>query len=203
MMFFVAFSSDGLCILSALANTTICIWESNTVNMVLGPLKDHKDGVNCTIFSPNGMYIVLASDDRTVHIWDLHTGNMVLTLGVHNDRVNLANFSPNRELIISASWDGIVHIWNLVTRDTVSVSLHGRAWYTLFLANGEHIFTCLYNWTILVHNSKTGEIIPKYFTDDATALSFTCWNCTIYYDSITTWLERPRIFSTVKFFSAR
>ena len=110
MMFFVAFSPDGLCILSALANTTICIWESNTVNMVLGPLKDHKDGVNCTIFSPNGMYIVLASDDRTVHIWDLHTGNMVLTLGVHNDRVNLANFSPNRELIISASWDGIVHI---------------------------------------------------------------------------------------------
>lgn len=85
MVFFVAFSPDGLCTLSALANTAICIWESNNVNMVLGPLRGHKDGVNCTIFSLNGNYIVLASDDRTVHIWDLYTGDMVLTLGVHND----------------------------------------------------------------------------------------------------------------------
>lgn len=54
-------------------------------------------------------------------------------------------------------------LFTLVTRDTVSVSLHGRAWYALFPSNGEHIFTCLYNQTILVHNSKTGEKNPKIF----------------------------------------
>ena len=81
-------------------------YENFDCTLVLGPLRGHKDGVNCTIFSLNGKYTVLASDDRTVHIWDLHTSNMVLTLGVHNDRVNSANFSLNRQLIISASWDG-------------------------------------------------------------------------------------------------
>ena len=56
-----------------------------------------------------------------------------------------------------------------------------------------HAFTTRPSWFTIPRLVKK---IPKYFTDDAAALSFTHWNCTIYYDSITTWLERPRIFST-------
>jgi WD40 repeat protein len=51
---FVAFTPDGKRIVSASFDHTIRIWNSETGDMVLGPLRGHTGWVHSAVFSPDG-----------------------------------------------------------------------------------------------------------------------------------------------------
>src|SRR6202451_2161312 len=66
-------SPDGKYIVSGSGDCTIMVWDVQTGNLALGPLKMHTQGVGCVAFSPNGRQIVSGSQDKTILIWDAVT----------------------------------------------------------------------------------------------------------------------------------
>ena len=110
---FVAFSPDGKRIVSASWNRTICIWNSETGDLVVGPLDDHMGSAWSAVFSPDGRHIVSASTDMTICIWNSDTGEMVFgPLEGHTGPLCSAVFSPDGKLIVSACDDKTICIWD-------------------------------------------------------------------------------------------
>jgi WD40 repeat protein len=119
-VYFVAFSPDGKRIVSASWDKTIRIWNSDTGEMVLGPLEDHTNTVNSAVFSPDGRLIVSTSNDQTIRVWDSQSGAMVLgPLKGHISGVEFAVFSADARRIMSYSDDGAILIWDCDTGEMV------------------------------------------------------------------------------------
>ena len=62
----VAFSPDGIRIVSSSADETIRVWDAQTGHSVLDPLRGHTDYVRSVAFSPDGKRIVSGSQDKTI-----------------------------------------------------------------------------------------------------------------------------------------
>jgi WD40 repeat protein len=65
----VAFHPDGTRLVSAGADHTIRLWDTNTWEEV-AELRGHQAYVHSVAFSPDGTRLVSASGDFTVRLWD-------------------------------------------------------------------------------------------------------------------------------------
>jgi len=174
---FVAFSPDGKRIVSASDDETIRIWNSETGDLVLGPLEGHTSWVYSAVFSPEGRRIVSASFDKTIRIWNSDTGEMVLgPLRGHTDRVLSAVFSPDGRLIVSASRDKTICVWDSQSGNMVLGPLEGHVEgvrFAVFSVDARHIGSCSLDRTFLIWDSNTGErVLGSHESDDA-KLAFT------------------------------
>src|ERR1700722_19664095 len=73
----VSFSPDGKQVVSGSYDSTICIWDIETGDMVSGPFRGHDGWVMSVSFSPDGKRVVSGSYDKTIRIWDVEMGDMV------------------------------------------------------------------------------------------------------------------------------
>ena len=62
----VAFSPDGMLIVSGSYDWTIRVWDAQTGGQVGNPLQGHTNSVLSVAFSPDGRHIVSGSDDQTI-----------------------------------------------------------------------------------------------------------------------------------------
>jgi len=89
------FSPDCKYIVSGGHDCAIWIWEAETGNPVLGPLKIHTGHIYCVAFSPDGRRIALGSDDDTVVVWDSETGKVVAgPFEGHTNMILVCRFLP-------------------------------------------------------------------------------------------------------------
>jgi len=102
---------------SASDDATIRIWNSDTGEMVSGPLKGHTSGLWSAVFSPDGRLIVSTSEDNTIRVWDSQSGNMAL--GPLEGNGCLAVFSADSRHIVSHSGDRTILIWDCDTGEIV------------------------------------------------------------------------------------
>ena len=95
---------------------TVRVWDVQTGQSVMGPLKGHSDWVSSVTFSPDGRHIVSGSCDRTVRVWDAQTGQNVMDiLKGHDHYVTFVAFSPDGRYIFSGSDDKTVRVWDAQT----------------------------------------------------------------------------------------
>jgi WD40 repeat protein len=108
----VAFSSDGLQVVSGSNDNTIRIW-----NVERGKeeqkLKGHSSQVNSVAFSPDGLQVVSGSNDKTIRIWNVKRGDEEQKLEGHLSSVSSVAFSPNGLQVVSGSRDNNIRIWNV------------------------------------------------------------------------------------------
>ncbi|KAJ7185080.1 WD40 repeat-like protein [Mycena pura] len=109
----VCFSPDSTRIASGSQENTVCIWDSHTGRLVLGPLKGHTDFVKCIHFSPDGERIVSGSDDCTLRVWDSRVGTLISgPMKGHDAPILSVQFSPNGKQLASGSMDGTTRVWD-------------------------------------------------------------------------------------------
>ncbi len=111
----VAFSPDGLWVLTASYDGTARVWDAvSGEERFLLPLR-HDAFILHASFSPDGSRIVTASADKTARIWNAANGWLISTLQGHKDVVRDAHFSPNSSQVVTASDDGTARLWDAAT----------------------------------------------------------------------------------------
>jgi WD40 repeat protein len=107
----VAYSPNGLRIVSGSDDSTIRIWDAEN-GRELRTLKGHTSSVYSVAYSPDGRRIVSGSDDSTIRIWDAESGRELRTLEGHTSLVNSVAYSPDGRRIVSGAMDSTIRIWD-------------------------------------------------------------------------------------------
>ncbi|EDR06801.1 uncharacterized protein LACBIDRAFT_299688 [Laccaria bicolor S238N-H82] len=163
----VAFSPDGRHIVSGSGDKTVRVWDAQTGQSVIDPLKGHDDYVTSVAFSPDGRHIVSGSHDETVRVWDAQTGQSVMDpLKGHDFWVTSVAFSPDGRHIVSGSGDKTVRVWDAQTGQSVMDPLKGHdSWVTsvAFSPDGRHIVSGSDDKTVRVWDAcDSYDILLKF-----------------------------------------
>jgi WD40 repeat protein len=138
-----AFSPDGKRIVTASADKTARLWNTDTGKQIGEPLKGHEDAVMSAAFSPDGKHIITASWDKTARLWDTGTDKQLALKG-HTSFVYSAAFSPDGKRIVTASEDKTVRLWDSETGKPICEPLKGHedgVRSAAFSPDGKHIVT--------------------------------------------------------------
>jgi len=110
----VAIAPDGKRAISASADKTLKIWDTDT-GIELRTLTGHTGEVRGVAIAPDGNTAISASDDNTLKIWDIETGRELQTLIGHTNSVRGVAIAPDGLTAISASDDNTLKIWDLAS----------------------------------------------------------------------------------------
>ena len=159
----VAFSPDGRHIVSGSGDKTVRVWDAQTGQSVMDPLKGHDKRVTSVAFSPDGRHIVSGSGDNTVVVWDAQTGQSVMDpLKGHDNYVNSVAFSPDGRHIVSGSGDKTVRVWDAQTGQSVMDPLKGHdeeVSSVAFSPDGRHIVSGSCDKRVRVWDAQTGQSV--------------------------------------------
>jgi WD40 repeat protein/transcriptional regulator with XRE-family HTH domain len=108
----VAFSPDGIHIVTTSDDQTARIWDANTGEELL-TFYGQTINVTNAAYSPDGTRIATAIGNGQVRVWDAATGQELLTLAGHSTDLTTVAFSFDGTRIVSASRDGTARVWNV------------------------------------------------------------------------------------------
>jgi WD40 repeat protein len=111
----VAFSPDGMRLVSADQNGTVKVWEAASGKVLVSLTAGFVTGV---AFSPDGQRLVTCGRDPMtgpgmVRVWDAATGKELLSLRAHAKQVNNVAFSPDGQRLATASSSETVKVWQV------------------------------------------------------------------------------------------
>jgi len=147
----VAVSPDGTRIASCSDDETIRVWNTDTGELVLGPLKGHTNCVRSVVFSPDGSCIISGGDDSTIRIWSSESGEEVVTLQGQEREVRCVAVSRDGYKFVSGSCEGTIRLWDMQSAGAPSYLLGcHEAFVTsvLFTPDGCRVFSCSRDATI-------------------------------------------------------
>lgn len=119
--FSLAFSPNGLRLVSGSRDKTVRIWNVTSGECVLGPL-EHNAEVRSVAFSSDGMRVVSGASDGTVSIWNATSGQVLQVLKGHTESVGSVAFSLDDECVVSGSSDKTMRVWDVTSGECLRVS---------------------------------------------------------------------------------
>ncbi|KAG8756651.1 hypothetical protein FRC11_005153, partial [Ceratobasidium sp. 423] len=159
----VAFSPDGMSIVSGSGDTTIRMWDAHSPSPIGDPLKGPGYFIYSVSYSPLGDMIASGSIDRSICLWDTNTGKQIGDrLRGHDGPVNSVAFSPGGNLIASGSDDRTVRLWDVQRRAAVpseSSLFKGHTewvWSVAFSPDSTHIVSGSQDTTMRVWDVERG-----------------------------------------------
>jgi WD40 repeat protein len=174
------FSPDGKCIVSGSKDRTVRVWDAQTGNLTLGPLRMHTHSVWCVAFSPNSRQIASGSKDNSILVWDALTGETVAgPFKGHTSMVRSVSFSPDSSKIISGSYDKTVQIWDARTGANVVGPLKGHTnhiYCVVFSGDGKQVASGSWDKTIRVWDAETGRLVLEPLKGHKTYVYFVAFS---------------------------
>ncbi|KIJ13546.1 hypothetical protein PAXINDRAFT_13671 [Paxillus involutus ATCC 200175] len=132
----------------------IQVYDVESGELVLGPIKAHEDDIRCVLWSlDDGSQLISASDDRTIRCWDSKTGDLVgQPWSGHTSYVMSLLLSPDGTKLASASIDHTVRFWDLRSGDPIEHPLqHADAlWALAYSPSGEFLASGTINGKLLM-----------------------------------------------------
>ncbi|KAJ2923405.1 hypothetical protein H1R20_g13687, partial [Candolleomyces eurysporus] len=152
----------GKYIVSAMEDGTIQLWNAQTGQPALKPIKGHTHLVRSVAFSPDGKYIVSGSDDKTIRLWDAQTGQPALEpIEGHTYSVTSVAFSPDGKYIVSGSDDRTIRLWDAQTGQSALEPITGHigsVTSVAFSPDGKYIVSGSHDRAIKLWNPCHGQL---------------------------------------------
>ncbi|KIK53596.1 hypothetical protein GYMLUDRAFT_178718 [Collybiopsis luxurians FD-317 M1] len=158
----VAFSPDGLKLVSGSYDYSVHIWDALTGEQLL-QMEGHTGSVHSVAFSSNGSKVISGSEDRTVRLWNAVTGEQEMIMNGHTDKVYSVAFSPDGMKVVSGSGDKTVQIWDVITGNRlIEIAGHTSVVYSAaFSPDGAKIVSGSEDKTICIWNASTGAELKQ------------------------------------------
>jgi len=153
----VAFSPDGMRIVSSSEEMKVCVWDAIS-GVVVSEMQGHEKMVSAMTFSPSGHQIVSGSWDKTVRLWDVASGCQAYpTFRGHEHWVSSVAFSVDGNHIISKSFCDTIS-WDAASGcqlDSIEESDHSLLHSICITDNG---------WVVDVVTNQTLCKLPTMFS---------------------------------------
>jgi WD40 repeat protein len=171
-----AFTPDGLCIVSGSADSNLVIWDIESGKPGC-TLYGHAGRVNSVAVTSDGHYILSGSGDRTVRVWSIQSLRPQHRRVGHLEGVSHVRIGAGGSLGVSASEDGTVKVWNLRTGDLVHdlTGHEGKVNDVAVAPDGLSLVSASDDATLRLWDTKSGACLRTLtgHTDKVYAVVFT------------------------------
>lgn len=170
----VAFSPDGLHVLSGSSDKTVKLWKISTGREVRS-FSGHTGSVTSVVFSPDGRYVLSGSRDTTLKLWDIATGQEVRSLYGHRWQVSSVAFSPDGRYVLSGSY-GPMKLWEAANGRKVRSFSEQTGWVSSvsFSPDGRYALSGSRDKTLRLWDIATGQAVRSFYghTEGITSVAF-------------------------------
>ncbi|NEO52125.1 MAG: WD40 repeat domain-containing protein [Okeania sp. SIO3B5] len=129
-------------------------------------LKSHTAPIVDIALTSDGTRFISASLDKTLKVWDAKSGKQLLNLIGHNDSIHCVITSPDDKKLISASQDKALKVWNLDSVEKCIQATNDISVNDITITpDGEQVFFCLKNNTVIGYDLENIKPIYKFITD--------------------------------------
>ncbi|CAE6346739.1 unnamed protein product [Rhizoctonia solani] len=111
-----SFSPNGEWIAAGSSDGTVCVWDSQTLSLAVGPFRAHwqTNHIYSIAFSPDSRLIASGCHDNIVCVFNSFTGDLVSgPFEGHSDSIFSVVFSPDGNHIVSGSLDQTIRVWRV------------------------------------------------------------------------------------------
>ncbi|KAF8706021.1 WD40 repeat-like protein, partial [Rhizoctonia solani] len=125
----ISFSPNGTWLASGFRGGNICIWDAHSGDLVLGPLKEHKDHTTSIKFSPDSSCIISQpTGDFIIRLYDARNkqSSSKPHLGYQREVTSIA-VSPDGTRIAHVLGESDICIWDVQNESSIYVS---KSWFT-------------------------------------------------------------------------
>lgn len=169
----VAFSPDGLHVLTGSDDGTAALWEASSGRM-LRRLKGHKASVWSVAFSPDGLLVLTGSADKTARLWGTESGQEVRHLVGHTSMVSSVALSPDGRRVFTGSWDETARLWDVSSGEEIERLHTNRVDSVAFSPDGQRVLTGLVDGKVQVWDIESGEELQQFVghNDEVNSVAF-------------------------------
>jgi len=172
----VAYSPDGMRVVTGGSDGTVRAWESDTGKEVF-TLRCYSFvpfPVRSVAYSPDGKLLATGCSDGTTKIWDGRTGKEALTVG--QQKGEHVAFSPDGKRLATGSWSGTARVWDAETGAEVLAmagDLPGEQ-PVAYSPDGKRLATGSPDGTATIWDAETGRklLSLKGHADGVAAVAF-------------------------------
>lgn len=137
------------------------MWNVETGETVLGPLKGHTGAVFCVAFSLDDRRIVSGSLDCSVRIWDVQTGKQLLESEEHKTPVCSVAFSSDSSRVAFSDDDFHILIWDVDSKRRIRLlNRPGHFTFDLHFSADDRFIAAIGNNSLSIWDLDSGEWVP-------------------------------------------
>ena len=151
-----AFSSDGILLVSGSWDNTVKLWDVQTGGVVK-PFYGHTSGVRSVSISADNTMIASGSQDKTICLWNVETGSCLFARE-HRDYVRSVAFSPTDSQLLLSSSEGTVKQWS-IDGHQIGSPIPGH--YVAFSPDGTQ-FVSHKKKTVTIRNTNSRMIVVEF-----------------------------------------
>ncbi len=165
-----AFSHDGLKMVSASHDKSLIIFDTLSWKQVRTLHACHKDWINTCVFSDtNSDILVTGSNDFTLKVWDLKTGSEKNTFKGHTSSINSVAFSKG--CIVSAAFDGSVKVWTHKGIEITTLYCHKQRINTCLIDIPSELSSSSTQWADMVAEDDEDSEKPRVKLEEISVIT--------------------------------